>query len=423
MEKVRDLVVHAAGAATRAERIEAYGRLVEQCRDMACGYAYSILADFHLAEDAAQEAFIVAFERLGQLEQPEAFPGWFRRIVWSCCGRMTRRSTLPTVAMETAAEIPTEPNDPLADLERNEMRDEVLKAIRGLPAADREVTTLFYINGYSQAEVAGFLEVPITTVRNRLRASRGRLKERMMNMVEDTLHQNAPDERFSKAVIDDLLQRPRPLEIPGHPVREVALAIRQALPDFENVAGEEIVAKDAFLKMAEHSASLDRAFHVDDRRALRTETTITIMSAMIGRRPPVRLLVAGRVFRPDREDGTHSKVFHQLDVLWVDAGLSAEDMKQSIRVAVAAVLGHVELRWKELPSVDYDPYFEFAASWGGKWVNIGGCGMLRPETLREAGYTNASLCGVSYGLGLERLAAMKYGIDDVRKLWLPPYVR
>ena len=86
MEAIRDLVIRARAAGTRSERIEAYGRLVEQFRDMACGYAYAILADFHLAEDAAQEAFIVAFERLGQLERPEAFPGWFRRIVWSSCG-------------------------------------------------------------------------------------------------------------------------------------------------------------------------------------------------------------------------------------------------------------------------------------------------------------------------------------------------
>ena len=61
---------------------------------MACGYAWSLLGDFHLAEDAAQEAFVVAFERLGQIEQPDAFAGWFRRIVWSACGRATRRQAV-----------------------------------------------------------------------------------------------------------------------------------------------------------------------------------------------------------------------------------------------------------------------------------------------------------------------------------------
>ena len=94
VEQVRDFVVRATSAATRDERVDAYGRLVERFRDMACGYAYSILGDFHLAEDMAQEAFIVAFGKLGQLGQPEAFPGWFRRIIWSCCGRITRQKAL-----------------------------------------------------------------------------------------------------------------------------------------------------------------------------------------------------------------------------------------------------------------------------------------------------------------------------------------
>jgi DNA-directed RNA polymerase specialized sigma24 family protein len=75
VEQVHELVVRAATAPSLEERVEAYGRLVERFRDMACGYAYSIVGDFHLAEDVAQEAFIVAFGKLGQLQQPEAFPG------------------------------------------------------------------------------------------------------------------------------------------------------------------------------------------------------------------------------------------------------------------------------------------------------------------------------------------------------------
>jgi DNA-directed RNA polymerase specialized sigma24 family protein len=88
VEQIRDLVMRAAGAADRDDRIAAYGRLVECFRDMACGYAYSLLGDFHLAEDAAQDAFVAAYRTLDQLRQPEAFPGWLRRIVWSACGRI-----------------------------------------------------------------------------------------------------------------------------------------------------------------------------------------------------------------------------------------------------------------------------------------------------------------------------------------------
>lgn len=201
MEQIRDIVTRATSAATRDERIEAYGRLVEQFRDMACGYAYALLGDFHLAEDMAQEAFILAFEKLAQLDRPEAFPGWFRRIVSTRCGHLTRQKAVPMVALDDAAGLPAEAVPPLAGMEQREMRDEVLKAIRQLPAEQREVTTLFYINGYSQNDIADFLEVPVGTVKNRLSASRSRLKERMMNMVEQTLHQNAPDDRFKQAVL------------------------------------------------------------------------------------------------------------------------------------------------------------------------------------------------------------------------------
>lgn len=422
MEHLRNLVDRATHAPTRDERIAAYGRLVDKFRDMACGYAYSMLGDFHLAEDAAQDAFIVAFSKLEQLRQPEAFPGWFRRIVWSACGRIQRREGPAAVDIEAAADVPTAETNPLDVAENNEMKNEVLQAIRQLPEEQREATMLFYINGYSQRDISDFLEVPVSTVKNRLHASRTRLKERMLTMVKDTLHTNAPDERFNLVVIEELLARPKPLEIEGHPVQEVALAIQKALPDFENVTGGEIVEKAEFHKMPEHSANLDRAYHIDGIRALRTETTITIMEAMRGRTPPVKFLVAGRVFRPDTEDGYHLKVFHQLDVLWIDKGLSVEDMKQSIQVAVGAVLENSELRWESLSFESYDPYLEFEAKWNDQWISVGGCGMLQPHILRESGYLDESLASISYGFGLDRLAAIKFGIDDIRKLWQPPYV-
>ena len=86
MEKLTALVMRA-----RAGELDAYGELVRRLQDMAYGYAYSILCDFHLAEDAAQEAFIQAYRDLEKLREPEAFPGWLRRIVFKYCDR-TRRA-------------------------------------------------------------------------------------------------------------------------------------------------------------------------------------------------------------------------------------------------------------------------------------------------------------------------------------------
>jgi len=182
VEELRSLVVRG-----RAGDLDAFGEIVRRFQDMAYGYAYAILGDFHLAEDAAQEAFIEAYRCLPMLREPAAFPGWFRRIVFKRCDRLTRRKRVRTAPLESVGSVTSKSPGPPENAERREMRDKVLDAIRSLPDAERMVTTLYYIDGYSQKDVADFLEVPVTTVNNRLHASRQRLKERMLTMVSDEL--------------------------------------------------------------------------------------------------------------------------------------------------------------------------------------------------------------------------------------------
>jgi phenylalanyl-tRNA synthetase alpha chain len=387
---------------------------------MACGYAYSILADFHLAEDAAQEAFIVAFERLGQLERPEAFPGWFRRIVWSSCGRMVRQKTVPTVALETAVSLPSEANEPLMDLEQDEMRNEVLKAVHGLPAAEREVTTLFYINGYSQADIADFLEVPIGTVKNRLNASRGRLKERMLNMVKQTLHDSTPKPEFRDRIIEELVNRPRPMELPEHPIRRVCDAVRAAFVGYEWIGADEEIVDAASPGVGQDQY---HSFRVDEYKVLRTETTTATFRGMVGRKPPVHLIAAGRVFRNDPEDASHLKVFHQLDLVCIESGANAEAMKVALQKAIEAVLGQTAFRYEPGEYSGVESCLDVSIRAGERWIEIAGCGVLATETLRLAGFSPQEVGGYAFGLGVERLAMLRFGIVDIRQLWQPPYVK
>ena len=195
MENLTSLVAQA-----RSGDLDAYGKIVCRFQDMAYGYAYSILGDFHLAQDAAQEAFIQAYRDLANLRKPEAFPGWFRRIVFKHCDRITRRKGRATSLLEEAAGVPANEPDPPAAAERREMTEAVLAAIRALPDDQRAATTLFYINGYSQQEVADFLEVPVTTVNNRLAASRKRLKEGVLAMVPKILREKALPEGFGDMI-------------------------------------------------------------------------------------------------------------------------------------------------------------------------------------------------------------------------------
>ena len=179
---------------TRAQTgdLSGYGEIVRRFQGMAVGYAYSILGDFHLAEDAAQEAFIEAYQCLPNLRDPDAFPGWFRKIVFKQCDRLLRRKSTEIVPLESAVGLHSETGDPLEFVEIQEMKDSVLMAIAALPVHERAVTTLFYIDGFSQNEIADFLEIPVTTVNSRLRYSRKRLKERMITMVQKTVKEKRP---------------------------------------------------------------------------------------------------------------------------------------------------------------------------------------------------------------------------------------
>jgi RNA polymerase sigma factor (sigma-70 family) len=188
--------------ADMAERHEAFGELVKRFQDMAYGYAYAILGDFDLAQDAAQETFISAYRNLGRLRDPKAFPSWLRRIVMTQCNRLRRGKHPSAQPIEATMDVPSAYPDPAASAEDRELKDKVLDAIKGLPKHERLATTLFYINGYSQNEIAGFLDVPLTTVKKRLQYSREKLKERMLDMVRDNLQEKRPskDDRFASMV-------------------------------------------------------------------------------------------------------------------------------------------------------------------------------------------------------------------------------
>jgi RNA polymerase sigma factor (sigma-70 family) len=186
---------------SRAQRHAAFGELVVRFQDMAYGYAYAILGDAHLAQDAAQEAFIAAYQNLDQLREPKAFPGWLRRIIFTRCMRLTRGKRLPDQSLDTVQLSSSQPT-PLAALEAQEMQEQIRAAIRALSEPQRVATVLYYIDGYSQSEVAEFLGISVDAVKKRLQRARERLQERMVEMVQENLQERRPskDDAFAKSV-------------------------------------------------------------------------------------------------------------------------------------------------------------------------------------------------------------------------------
>jgi len=183
---------------------EAFAPIVQRYADAVFGIALARVGDFHDAQDVAQQVFVEAFERLDGLRDPARLGAWLRSIATHRAidrVRQRRHSALIDPDMRSS-----DVESPQRQLERRELRDEVLAAIGRLGDALRETTTLFYINGYSVEEVAGIQEVPVGTVKRRLHDARTRLKEEMIAMVEDVLKSESPREEIARQVYE-MLQR------------------------------------------------------------------------------------------------------------------------------------------------------------------------------------------------------------------------
>jgi len=193
VKDVHDIVRRAADPKNAPEaRREAFGELVIRFQDMAFACAFAVLGDAYLAQDTAQEAFVVAWQKLAQLREPAAFPGWFKRIVFTQCNRLTRCKRLQVVPLEAGVDKSTGDPSPHASAERRDLVSKVLHAINALPDTERLVTTLFYVNGYTQADIGEFLEVPVSTINKRLYSARQRLKGSVVELFKGDLQQQRP---------------------------------------------------------------------------------------------------------------------------------------------------------------------------------------------------------------------------------------
>jgi phenylalanyl-tRNA synthetase alpha chain len=172
---------------------------------------------------------------------------------------------------------------------------------------------------------------------------------------------------------------------------------------------------------AEHPArdSLDN-FYIDDGTLLRSQTSTIQIRVMEKTKPPIRVVAPGRVYRPDTVDATHMFMFHQLEALVVDEGVSMVDMKTAIDQFIKAFLGR-DAKWRFRPS--FFPFTEpsaevdlLLADKTGKetWVEMGGCGMVDPNVFDTVGIDSERYTGWAFGFGIERLAMRKFGITDIR---------
>ncbi len=184
-----------------------FAELVRAYQDIAVAYATSILRDYQLAEDVAQEAFVNAYQELKSLREPAAFGAWLRTIVFKHCDRMRRRKQHIITGLEAALEMASSNQSPDKALESREVAKSIWKAVSALSDAEQTVVLLYYMGEYSHSSIAEFLNVTTNTVKTRLYSARRHLRSFMIDGLEETLATKRPssDELFARRVMSATL--------------------------------------------------------------------------------------------------------------------------------------------------------------------------------------------------------------------------
>ena len=158
-------------------------------------------------------------------------------------------------------------------------------------------------------------------------------------------------------------------------------------------------------------------FYLPDGNLLRTHTSSVQIRYMERSEPPIRIVAPGRVYRRDTVDATHAAVFHQLELLAVDEGLTFSDLKGTIKVFLQGMFGDLPIRFRASYFPFTEPSAEVDLQWNGRWLEVMGCGMVDPNVLKAVGYDPEVYTGFAAGFGVERFAMVLHQLDDIRRVY------
>ena len=157
---------------------------------------------------------------------------------------------------------------------------------------------------------------------------------------------------------------------------------------------------------------------------LRTHTSSVQIRVMKSQNPPVRIIVPGRVYRRDNADATHNPTFQQVEGLYVDRNVTVGDLKGTVEFVFKELMGtETRIRFRPHyfsytePSFEIDFSSALTRKMGKEWLEIAGCGMVHPQVFENVGYDPEVWTGWAFGFGIERIAMIRYGINDIRLLY------
>lgn len=179
---------------------------------------------------------------------------------------------------------------------------------------------------------------------------------------------------------------------------------------------------DALNTPADHPArDMQDTFFLNSGKILRTHTSSVQIRVMENQEPPVRIIVPGRVYRRDTADATHNPTFHQIEGLYVDKNVTVGDLKGTVEFVFKELMGSdTKIRFRPHyfsytePSFEIDFSSALTRKMGKEWLEIAGCGMVHPKVLENVGWDPEEWTGWAFGFGIERIAMIRFGINDIR---------
>jgi phenylalanyl-tRNA synthetase alpha chain len=215
----------------------------------------------------------------------------------------------------------------------------------------------------------------------------------------------------------------------GHP-HPMTAAIREIYSIFRDIGydvaqGPELETEfynfDALNVPKDHPArDMQDTFWIKskDRKVLRTHTSAVQIRYMESHKPPFKIVVPGKVFRNEATDATHEAQFYQVEALVVDKNVSLADLKGAITYFFQRFFGDdVVVRFRPSFFPFTEPSVEVDMQWKGRWLEMGGAGLVHPKVFSLSGVDPKEWSGFAFGFGIDRLIMLKYGIDDVRLLY------
>ena len=395
----------------------AFGQLVEATQAMAYSVAWSVLRDRAGAEDATQLAYVRAYRRLADLQDADAFAGWLRRIVVTMAlnERRSRRSTF--LRLDDVAEVPV--LDEAESSWSEAQRARLAAALLRLSGEERQLCDRRYHGRWSVARLAASAGIDEAAMRKRLQ----RVRDKLRKEIEMTELRSVPPGEFAgsfPARLVELLARPRLTELPENPVGRILEQLRSVFHDFSPVDLPEVVDLESAKGIAAVAMYVDpiELHRVDDTRILRYDLTLPLLLHVRYAGEPLKLFAAGKAYRVCQVDATHLEAFHQAEALWLDDRSSFDPWQMTGRVLQSADRALPGRAFKMVPT----EYPMCSQAWqlevedDGNWVEVLAWGVFNDAVVRHLGGDPARHTAVGAGYGLERLAMIRYRIDDIRKV-------